>query len=266
MEIAVLEWNINQRGGKGAGHIPEFVEEEIAGADIAVLTEFCTRCEGRDAFISHMTSKGYRCAVSGNTGGNDILIAAKACFPILNWPCPWEPCYGVDKIPENLRVDLDCGGQVLSVVGLRIKAQVTNGLRQEEFRWALNRIKDIPNPILLTGDFNNNRRGSENLDWSTDILRKLLENQGFYLYTPEGGSIYEEYPQDSEFPYDHFAVKGAEVSDFFYDRDFTRYVPEKYIWGRDFREPCFPGVNYMKLASVKPPFPDHAILKGTLKL
>lgn len=269
MKTTVLEWNINQQGGNGAGRIPEFVREEIVGTDIVVLTEFCTKSEGRDAFIEDMTREGYRCAASENVNGNDIIIFAKDCFSILD--CFWTPCYGVDSIPENLRVDLECDGKLLSIVGLRIKSldpikslEKKNRLRQQEFHWAMDWIKDIKGPVLLTGDFNNNHRESEYPVWNLVILRKMLENQGFVLHTPEGSSMFEEHP-DYEFPYDHFAAKGVEVSDLSYDRDFTRHDPSVYVWGRDFREPPCPGVNYLNLASVESPFPDHAILKGTLR-
>lgn len=267
MPLSLLAWNIHQQGGQRP--IPSFVKKEVVGADLAVLIEFCTKSEGRHMFISDMTHERYRCAVSENTGGNDILIAAKTCFPILD--CSWVPCRGVDSIPENLRVDLDCGGRVLSVVGIRIKSldrlqscDEKNQLRQRQFRWALDWIKDIQNPVLITGDFNNNRRGSENPDWSLDILRELLENRGFQLYTPKGGSIFEEHSK-CEFPYDHFAAKGTKVSRISYDRDFTRHDPRTYIWGRDFRKPRSTGEDYQTLPSVAPPFPDHAILKGTLQ-
>ena len=73
--ISVLEWNINQRGGKGRGNIPPWVKDEINGYDIVILTEFCTGCDGRAAFISELEQRGYHCAVSDNSNGNDILIA-----------------------------------------------------------------------------------------------------------------------------------------------------------------------------------------------
>lgn len=170
--MKLLTWNIHQQGGAGGGRIPPFVKDEIIGADIAALTECCTNSagEGRQAFISDMTREGFCCAASENVGGNDILIAVKSGYPILD--CSWAPCWGVDSIPENLRVDLDCGGTVLTVAAIRIKSldgikspAEKNRLRRQEFCWALDWLKDIKNPVLLTGDWNNNRRGSENQDY-----------------------------------------------------------------------------------------------------
>lgn len=268
MNLSIMEWNLHQQGGKG--RVPPFVSEEIRSSDIVCLTEFCTEGQGRRAFIADLEQRGYTCAASDNAKGNDVLIAAKSCFPILN--CRWEPCRGEDAQPENLRVDLDCGGRTLSVVGIRIKSldgvkalRERNRLRKRQLLWALSWIKDIEHPVLLTGDFNNNRRGSDNPDWSMDVMEKLLKDQGFRLYTPEGSSMFEEHSDYAEFPYDHFAARGAKVSRLLYDRDFTGRDPLAYFLGRDFRQPWYPGADARELASVAPPFPDHAILKGTLE-
>lgn len=267
-EISILEWNINQRG-RGEGIIPSWVKDEIGSSDIVILTEFCTKCRGRDDFIMDLEQLGYHCAVSENSKGNDILIAVKSKFCILGYS--WEPCYGEDTIPENLRVDIDCDGRTLTVVGIRIKS--LDGIkahderyrrRKRELRWVLNWIKDPKGSVLISGDFNNNRRGSPNTDWSLAVMEEMLKEQSFCLYTPEGSSIYEEKPQNAEFPYDHFAAKGVKITPFsyVYDRDFTRRDPLGYFLGRDFRKPWYPGAQ--DLPSVSPPLPDHAILKGTL--
>lgn len=236
--VSVLEWNINQRGGRGKGDIPPWIADEINGFDVAVLTEFCTKCEGRSAFIAKLEQSGYRCAISENSRGNDILIAVKSSFSISK--IVWEPCYGEDMIPENLRVDIECGDRTLTIMGIRIKSldgkkslDAINRLRQKEFLWTLNRLNDIKNPVLITGDFNNNKRGSPYTIWSMSIMESMLSAQGFDLYTPVGSSMYDEI---SIFPYDHFAAKGATVSALSYNRDFTKRDPVAYFLGRDFRE------------------------------
>lgn len=270
MSLSIMEWNVHQQGGSGKGRVPPFVSEELGGFDVACLTEFCTEGPGRREFIEDLERRGYACAVSGNAGGNDVLIAVRSRFPILG--CSWEPCRGVDTLPENLRVDLDRGGGTLSVVGIRIKSldgvktlRERNRLRRRQLLWALDWIKDVEHPVLLTGDFNSNRRGSDNPDWSMDVMGELLKDHGFRLYTPEGSSVFEERSDYAEFPYEHFAARGAEVTGLLYDRDFTGRDPAAYFMGRDFRQPWYPGADARELASVAPPFPDHAILKGTLE-
>lgn len=254
--LSVMELNIHQQGGAGKGVIPPWVKEETSGFGIAVLTEVCTKCSCRSEFIGELEQLGYGCAASENRGGNDILIAVKSCFPICR--SSWVPCYGNDSVPENLRVDIDCGGRLLTVLGVRIKDLHGNAQkRSDEFRLLLDWVKDTENPVLITGDFNNNRRGTSCEAWNLNVMEEMLSSKGFKLYTPEGGSIYQE---GSPFPYDHFIAKGVEIDLQPYDRDFTRRDRAVYRWGRDF---CS-GYGAEK-ESVEPGFPDHAILKGTLR-
>lgn len=262
--ISILEWNINQRGGKGRGNIPPWVKDEINGYDIVVITEFCTGCDR--PFISELEQLGYHCAASENSNGNDILIAVKSKFSIQH--CSWVPCYGVnnpDSIPENLQVDIDCDGSILTIVGVRIKTVDTFNMRRQEFEWVLDQISDIKHPILMAGDFNHGRRSSPNADWSMSIMEGMLKGKEFTLYTPEGSSIYCVENYYGEFPNDHFVVKGAEILLKPYDRNFTSRDPSAYFLGKDFKEKWYPGATDGDLAKIDPPFPDHAILKGTLR-
>lgn len=261
--ISVLEWNIHQQGGSGGGNIPSWVKDEINGYDIVVFTEFCTRCDRRATFISEIEQLGYHCVASDNTDGNDIFIAVKSCFSVMDYA--WVSCYGVNAIPENLRVDIDCDGQPLTVMGIRIKTNNNFKVRRQQFQWALEQVGKMKQPVLITGDFNNGRRRSNNKDWNISIMRDMLEAKEFTLYTPEGSSIYgvENY-NGYEFPDDHFATKKAMITLYHYDREFTSHDPLTYFLGQDFQEPWYPGANEKDLAKVAPPFPDHAILKGTL--
>lgn len=268
--ISILEWNIHQRGGDGEGIIPPWVKDEINGFDIVVLTEFCTKKfdKKRTAFITELEQLGYHCATSENPKGNDVLIAVKkARLSILRHS--WVPCYGskeLESIPENLQVDIDCVGRTLTVMGIRIRTLDHDyKMRRKECKWVLDRMRDIKHPILMAGDFNHGRRRSPNPDWSISIMEDMLKGKELTLYTPEGSSIFcEENYNGDEFPDDHFAAKGAEISLEPYDRDFTSREPLAYFLGRDFREQWHPGARDKDLAKVEPPFPDHAILKGTL--
>ncbi len=273
--ISIVEWNINQQGGTGAGVIPHWVKDEINGFDIVVLTEFCgtgTCSNGRNKFIADLESYGYQCAASENPPGcnrigsrNDILIAVKSTRLSIR-QVSWVPCYDsnrdLDSIPENLRVDIDCGGSLLSVIGIRIKALDNYKLRKQEFLWVMDQIREIENPIIITGDFNNFRRGTTERSWNKTVIHELSMKERFNLHTPKGSSITKEHPpKEYEFPEDHFLVRNAEICEPVYDRSFTRRDKSIYRWGRDFCEQWQRGTNQ---EAVKPPFPDHAILKGTL--
>ena len=257
-KMTILEWNINQRGGRAGGVIPSWVKNEVGNFDLAVLTEFCTKCKGRDAFVEDLKQRGYACVCSENGGGNDVLIAVKREFPILK--TVWEPCYAKDSVPENLRVDIDCHGQKLTVAGIRIKTIEQMTKRKQEFKWALKWLENVEGPVLITGDCNNNRRDTTNTDWSLRVMEEQLEKKGFHLHTPAGSSIYEECPRYHEFAYDHFAARNVTLSGCAYLRDFTGRDPG-YVLGRDFREPWYPGA---KSWSVPPSLPDHAMLVGEL--
>lgn len=269
-ELRIFEWNINQRGGEGRGVIPDFVVDVISqsDADIVVLTEFCTIkfLNGRFQFINKMNDLGYYCYASNNGDGNDILIGVKRCDSIKHKFWGFQKCYGypsLESFPENLRVDVDCGDcNILSIVGVRIRTVVEYAQRRNEFQWVLDQIENIKNPIIIAGDFNHGRCNSINLDWNISIMKEMLVKEDFTLYTPTGSSIsrmqnynknritgrYEEI----FFPDDHFATKGVVIEGKVYDREFTSRCPNKGTYrGTD-------------LSNVSPPFPDHAILKGTL--
>lgn len=281
--LKVLEWNIHQQGGHGGGKIPEWVASEIkdADVDIAILTEVCTAGPGRDKFIQSL--KDYRCYTSENVGGNDVLIAVKECYVISDAAPVWVPCYGDDMIPENLQVDINVDGTTVSVFGVRIKTTDDFGMRRSQFAgWLLPQLSKIKNPVIIAGDFNNNRRGAEerfNKDripetqrWSIVQIDRLLETQfpDVIRKTPEGSSIYEVEPergQEDEFAEDHFLVKGLRCQKLFdYDRTFTTRDKIAYFMGKDFAEPWRPGMQEKDRLKVKPPYPDHAILMGEFVL
>lgn len=267
--LSILEWNINQRGGCGS-RIPAWVMDEILGNDIIVLVEFCQF--GRSVeFMKDMEDRGYQCCTSQHTIGNNVFIAVKNDFPIHK--ITWVPCYGdgvqsQDFIPENLRVDIDCNGTILSVVGVRIKD--LNGdyaSRKEEFRWLLEWLGDIKNPIVITGDFNNLRTKTPCEDWSLAVMDSMMDAchpRRFVRNTPDGdgSSIYRVQNGGSQFAYEHFITKGVKKVDAApYDRDFTAHDQMIYRGGRDFK-----WEENHKERSVPAGYPDHAILKGRLFL
>ncbi len=226
----------------------------------------------RDVFIKKLKEKKYDCRVSENMDGNDVLIAVRDCYQITN-KSDFKRCYGVagaEEIPENCRVDIRVGEKMLTVFGVRIKTISDFSMRRSQFTdWLLSQLSTIGNPVIVAGDFNNNRRGSPNKDWSLAVIDRLL-SAGFKRYTPEGSSIYETEPEGGskyEFAEDHFIAKGITLKELFpYSRKFARRDSIAYPWGEDFREPMQPGLRYKDLETVLPPYPDHAILKAEFVL
>lgn len=282
--LSVMVWNIHQQGGYGEGKIPLFVIDEIKKADIAILTEFCTRgprcAKGREQFIQALEAAGYQCCVSDNGTGNDVLIAVRKEYPIKS--VDWEPCYkGEDedpeRVPENLQVDIDVGGETVSVLGVRIKTTADFGMRRSQFaHWLLPRLSKIKNPVIVAGDFNNNRRGVEakfdkdrvpkTQRWSIVQMDHMLaerfpdKKEAVIRKTPAGGSIFEaESRRGPEFECaeDHFLIRGLRCEKLFdYDRDFAKGKAGKergYMLSDDFFD-------------VPAGLPDHAILRGEFLL
>ena len=177
-ELSILEWNMNQRGGYGHGRIPTWVLDEILGYDIIVLTEFCQFDRSMD-FMGDLDDRGYQCSVSQHIIGNNVFIAVKNDFPIRK--SIWTPCYGAGVqfphlIPENLRVDIDCNGTILSVVGVRIKSlEEDYAFREKEFTWLLEWLGDIKNPVVIAGDFNNFRTRTPCKDWSLAVMDSRMK-------------------------------------------------------------------------------------------
>ena len=262
-ELSILEWNMNQRGGYGHGRIPTWVLDEILGYDIIVLTEFCQFDRSMD-FMGDLDDRGYQCSVSQHIIGNNVFIAVKNDFPIRK--SIWTPCYGAGVqfphlIPENLRVDIDCNGTILSVVGVRIKSlEEDYAFREKEFTWLLEWLGDIKNPVVIAGDFNNFRTRTPCKDWSLAVMDSRMKPFGFVRGTPDGSSIYQVQNKCGQFAYDHFITRGIpKVDTAPYDRDFTVHDPMIYRGGKNFK-----WAENQKERSVCAGYPDHAILKGCL--
>lgn len=263
-KIHILEWNINQRGGNSSD-IPMWIVDEFEESHIVVLTEFCRKGNWQE-FINETEKKGYNFVFSENSIGNDILIAVKKSCSIIGDPI-FVLCGGRDDIPENLRVDIRIGDNMVSVLGVRIKdlGRVPNRYTKKkiEMQWLMEWIKDITNPIVIAGDFKNNRRGTIEKRWNLDVLDKCLL-PGFARKTPAGSSIYEEKAM-VEFPEDHFLIRGVRMGAFSYCREFCERHKSIYPWGKDFQLYMGKDISGNVLRdSIPAGYPDHAILKGEI--
>lgn len=260
----IICWNINIRSGVrgNSSHIPSFVKEEIVSqeADIIVLTEFFYCMNAKEFLSNTFTSNGYDYETTQNTGANEVVIAwKKGIFQKRN----------VDKmaisqldnnVPNYLRVDLeDWLGEVFTVIGSRIR-MVDYVKRRDEMQFIINRVKQIQNPIIIAGDFNNNRRLTIEQNWNLNVIDTMLQPNGFVRHTPEGQSIYQEKAEYAyEFPEDHFMTRDLIIEIEAYDREFVYRDPMNYPWGKDFQIYDY---NMKRQRSILSCNPDHAILKG----
>ena len=277
-KISICEWNVNQATDLyGANEIPEFIGSEIVkrNPDIFVLTEI-VKCKGYESFANYLKENGYSYEISCNNSDvndkqNDVLIAWKEnMFEKLsidnrirtsrNNNCPNFLLVKLKRISDK---------KIINVVGLRITIQsFKNRKKQMEMVFKhLTEISNVEECTIITGDFNNNRRGYQG-EWSMNILDSLAKQYGFTLFTPEGSSIGSEHAwkKEYEFAEDHFLVNKGNMSEYRYDRDFAYEYKDIYLHGGDFRV----YVPQLKAVVWKIDYgcgvPDHAILQGMLEL
>lgn len=269
--LLAMAWNLHAQGGYGRHSTPDWVVTEIVryGADVAILTEFSPAAQEKDRIARLLEEYGYDCAVSGNQQGNEVMIAVKRDHPIVY--VAWVPCYGKDRIPENLRVDILVNGkELVTILGVRIKEVKSDNhealrranrvdvaqaqARLAEAQALVNWTGDLEQPVLIGGDFNTFRDGTCVVDWNGEVLQKLIVKAGFEMVCPEQGSSMGFEHSDYDYRYDRFLVrKLSRITEPCYDRNFVAHAPHVYRCGRDFKD-------------ILPGFPDHAILKVELRL
>lgn len=269
--MKVIEWNINHRTGHLGIQMPSWVKTVIhnKNADIIVLTESSRGVPNWDSERNRaFDRKRYYVFESQNylLGQNDVTIAInKELFEVES--VFFYPSDG-HEYPDNL--EIDCvekkTNKKITIVGIRIHASASDIEKRKELGIILDSIvkKDR---IILMGDFNNYRRGFVNNTWCLSELRNISTEKGFNLYTPDGGSIYEDNNGDYSFPEDHILTRGnVIVEKYDYDRDFVSNDPSVYKWGRDFQKYCGKSENGKSIyESIIEAYPDHAILETDLR-
>lgn len=277
-KISLLEWNINQATNlHGTNEIPEFIGIEIVkrNPDSFILTEI-VKCKGYESFVTFLQENGYNYEISCNNANekdkqNDVLIGWKEeLYEVLQVDNTIRTSKENNK-PNYLMVKLKVlsDESVINVVGLRITIQ-SLFIRKRQMEIILNRLSEVITAdeyTILSGDFNNNRRGFDG-DWSLSVLNILAKRQGFTLYTPEGSSIGSEntWNKEYEFAEDHFLINKGKMLDYIYDRDFAYEYKDIYLHGGDFSVYIPPLKTTVWKIDFGCGIPDHAILLGTLEL
>lgn len=167
-----------------------------------------------------------------------------------------------EGIPNYLRVDIKYGEIKLSVIGIRI-CMVESKKKFEEMEYALEYIKDIENPAVIIGDFNNYRRKTIDKEWNLNLLEELLIKNKFTMHTPDGSSVYvvKACSAAYEFAEDHIFAKNIEVEIKPYYREFVIRNKKIYKWEKDFQKYIGKDEKGNSIYdSIPVPYPDHAIL------
>lgn len=289
----VMNWNIAQATNKnGTNRIADLVIETIVehNPDLLVLTEFCD-CKNSELFLEQLSQKGYdrytkKEIYPKNNRQNKVLLAWKReqfspageapVHSYTNW---------TNNIPNFARMTLESKlGSRLTLAGVRItmgsKIESPKGaggksleqqyqeqatLRKKQMEYVMEELSDCEK-VILTGDFNNYRRGTTCIDWNIGKLN--CGDETYRVFTPQGQSIHGENAgsREYEFPEDHFLAKGCSVENYVYNRDFVKRCPQIYTEGKDF---CTTKLVDDKLEKdwcvpVGIGFPDHAVLLGEL--
>lgn len=264
MNYKIIGWNINQRSGMGE-NIPQFVIDELKaqGADIIVLTELF-KGETIEYFWKEMAKAGYGYSITQNNGTNEVGILWKEDIFSIGAVDDTVITKKDNNNPNLLLVDLvDNVGQIITVVGFRIRMTEYDE-RVEELEIVLEKANIKHNPIVMVCDCNNLRRETAVENWNLCVIDKLLLEKGFNRNTPKGQSIYSNISYGGyayEFAEDHIITRGLSVDLGEYDRSFVYRDPIMYPWGKNFQ---IYDKKTGREMSIKPGFPDHAIVKGEL--
>lgn len=180
-----------------------------------------------------------------------------------------------DLNPNFLQIDLIVNNKSLKIIGTRIRTRIRKKLKQlkgesifdfnkreekhdelelfEDFKSRNTQIdllteyvKDIKDPSLVIGDFNNCKTGylynRNNVKWGFSFIKKSFKDIGFKASTPNEGFSWS----CNKFKLDHIFARGVNVTTKPYSWAFMEHEKEVYNTGNNYKP--------------ESPYPDHAIL------
>lgn len=279
----IVTWNINQASNRyGRNKIPELIIKELVrqNPDVLVLTEFAFG-DGANEFLDNLTKRHYTFfprEATENTKNkqNEVLVVwREELFECKRENSTSEIVTNVNNRPNFVKVcllDKQTKKEIV-VAGVRItmakwipknlsKIEMQKAyheqaiMRRKQMEYIYYSLEDF-STVIIMGDFNNYRRGTNIQDWN---INELTCNRSEYCrYTPTGQSIYNENQGDTEYQFaeDHFITKGCSIKDYVYDRSFVNWDKQVYSRGSDFDNYDWEGLIG---------YPDHAVLYGDLYL
>jgi hypothetical protein len=253
MELKYLEWNLHAQGGRDY-NIPGFVPEYLKQVDLFVLVEFKI-AKGWSDFTEELESDfDLYCSPYATQEYNQVCIGLrKTAFGEPNAIITADNmCNG--NIPEYLRVDIPLQGKNLSIIGTRIKTQ--SGTKNEQYAWLKEQLSGIERYICL-GDFN----------CVSTVLSQTFDGEAV-VYGPRISNNYYSYVfEDGESRFrglDWALIKGANrVYNGYGDSVDSPYAT--YDWSFVNQENGYGDKTERDYLNIRG-LPDHAILKGMIKL
>lgn len=253
MELKYLEWNLHAQGGRDY-NIPGFVPEYLKQVDLFVLVEFKI-AKGWSDFTEELESDfDLYCSPYATQEYNQVCIGLrKTAFGEPNAIITADNmCNG--NITEYLRVDIPLQGKNLSIIGTRIKTQ--SGTKNEQYAWLKEQLSGIERYICL-GDFN----------CVSTVLSQTFDGEAV-VYGPRISNNYYSYVfEDGESRFrglDWALIKGANrVYNGYGDSVDSPYAT--YDWSFVNQENGYGDKTERDYLNIRG-LPDHAILKGMIKL
>lgn len=272
MEVKIMEWNIHQQGRMGK-KIPLWILDEIPqDINILTLTEFNAHAKNIDEFYKKIQDMGfgYCNTYYSYKYANDILIAVRgkeikvesvSYFKAYPDELNSTFCIQWENIPENLRVDITVNNKPVTILGIRIKdLKGDYSSRKIEMETVMKWVKEITNPIVISGDFNNLRVNTPIQDWNLKVLDELLGKE-FIRKTPANhswGLTYSNGQFDGYIKNDHLICNNI-----------SEFEVENYDWNfvrnRNYQLDDKDGFGQKK-AKIPVGDPDHGILFAKIKL
>ena len=255
MILKYLEWNLHAQGGRDyciPGFVPKYLKQ--VQVDLFVLVEFKI-AKGWSDFTEELESDfDLYCSPYATQEYNQVCIGLrKTAFGEPNAIITADNmCNG--NIPEYLRVDIPLQGKNLSIIGTRIKTQ--SGTKNEQYAWLKEQLSGIERYICL-GDFN----------CVSTVLSQTFDGEAV-VYGPRISNNYYSYVfEDGESRFrglDWALIKGANrVYNGYGDSVDSPYAT--YDWSFVNQENGYGDKTERDYLNIRG-LPDHAILKGMIKL
>lgn len=269
MNLKIIEWNINQRASNKC--IPPFIFDELItqDPDIIVLTEFNNKSANSEQFLKKFKKLGYSYVKTNNDfDQNQIVILIKENITINN-----SISYKSKKnndIPNLILVDCVFNNTAFSILGVRIRiGKGDKGdyeCRKEQMNFILTEIKEISNPLIMIGDFNNLRSNTTEKTWNLSVLDDLLDKKNLKRHTPNNkhswGVKYNLYKNelDGYISNDHLATSSSIIINHI-DYDWS-FIDEKNKYQIEDEVDMY----NQKKVFIPVGLPDHAILKSSVTI
>jgi len=260
--MKVFEWNIGMAAtipsNQGYNLLPWIIEEILKEEpDGIVLTEFVVS-KGIDYYIRELEKNNYHWFISSDTKSNGILIALKSDSFIFKDTFDYDKStinIGSDvltgkDLPDFYEVIVEWNGKPLSVIGVRIKIDITGNdktFKKNQFMALDDYLSKKDHNVICIGDYN----AYWGTLWSSKKNTTLpnTASNNFQIYTPNNSFSFV-LENNKQVPLDHLIT----------NINNEKGIIVKYDWNfiNSIRYKC--GITAETPKKTKG-LPDHAILK-----